>query len=53
MDLYNFKFTVSFKVKLSNFVYKLSIHTMPIILDSIAELEITLNHQPLSDHFMN
>ena len=28
-------------------------HTMLIILVSIAELEITLNHQPFSDHFMN
>ena len=26
---------------------------MLINLDSIAELEITLNHQPFSDHFMN
>ena len=26
---------------------------MLIILVSIAELEITLNHQPFSDHFMN
>ena len=52
--LYNFKFTVSFKSKTLQFLFNYEyIQYMLIILVSIAELEMTLNHQPFSDHFMN
>ena len=53
---YSFKFTVSFNsqnLKILFINYCECIQLMLIILDSISELEIALNHQPFSDHFMN